>query len=128
MLSRQAVEGFTVQLLSVAFLFAKMKVSVVSASHLTNAQKEFGWSSKNTGICWLITSLLNCPSVNRRFQKNDEQSSVCIFIACECGAEEQTVDHVVPEGPIHRPPHGLHSLAVPDDETIEWMLNTCPEI
>jgi len=47
--------------------------------------------------------------------------------ACECGAE-QTVDHVVLQCPIHRPPHGLHGLTVLDDETIEWLLNTCPEI
>ena len=27
---------------------------------------------------------------------------------CACGAEDQTVDHVVLPCPIHRPPHGLH--------------------
>ena len=43
--------------------------------------------------------------------------------ACECGAEEQTVDHVV-----HRPHHGLHCLTVLDDETIEWLLDICPKI
>jgi len=48
--------------------------------------------------------------------------------ACECGTEEQTVDHVVLECPIHRPPHGLHGLTFLDDETTEWLLNTCPEI
>jgi len=48
--------------------------------------------------------------------------------ACQCGAEEQTVDHVVLQRPIHRPPHVLHGLTVLDDETIEWLLNTCPEI
>jgi len=48
--------------------------------------------------------------------------------ACECGAEEQTVDHVVLQCPIHRPPHGLHGLTVLDDETTEWLLNTCPEL
>jgi len=47
---------------------------------------------------------------------------------CECGAEEQTVDHVVHLCPIHRPPHGLHGLTVLHDETVEWLLNTCPEI
>ena len=47
---------------------------------------------------------------------------------CECGAEEQTVGHVVLQCPIHRPPHGLHGLTVLDDETIEWLLNTCPDI
>jgi len=58
------------------------------------------------------------------FHKWDMASSA----ACECGAEEQTVDHVVFQCPIHRPPHGLHSLTVQDDETIEWLLNTSPEI
>ena len=48
--------------------------------------------------------------------------------AYECGAEEQTVDHVVLHCPIHRPPHGLHGLTVLDDETIEWLFNICPEI
>jgi len=47
---------------------------------------------------------------------------------CECGAEEQTVDLVVLQCPIHRPPHQLHGLTVLDEETIEWLLNTCPEI
>ena len=48
--------------------------------------------------------------------------------ACECGAEEQTAGHVVLQCPIHRPPHELHGLTVLDDETIEWLLNICPEI
>jgi len=38
---------------------------------------------------------------------------------CECGAEEQTVDHVVIHCPIHRPPFGVHGLTHLDDETIE---------
>jgi len=25
-------------------------------------------------------------------------------------------------------PHGLHGLTVLEDETTEWLLNTCPEI
>ena len=48
--------------------------------------------------------------------------------ACKYGAEEQTVDHAVLQCPIHRPPHGLHGVTVLDDETTEWLLNTCPEI
>jgi len=46
--------------------------------------------------------------------------------ACECFAEEQTVDHVVFQCPIHRLPHGLHGLTLLDAETMEWLLNTCP--
>ena len=37
--------------------------------------------------------------------------------ACECGAEKQTVDHVVLRRPINRLPHGLHGLTVLDDVT-----------
>jgi len=48
--------------------------------------------------------------------------------ACECGTEEQAVDHVVLHSLIHRPHHGMHGLTVLDDETTEWLLNTCPEI
>jgi len=48
--------------------------------------------------------------------------------ACERGAEEQTVDHVVLQCPIQLPSHALHGLTVLDNETIECLLNTCPEI
>jgi len=56
------------------------------------------------------------------------QMSMASTAACECGAEEQTVGHVVLQCPIHRPPYGLHDLTIVDDETIEWLLNICPEI
>jgi len=39
--------------------------------------------------------------------------------ACECGAEEQTIDHVILQCPIHQSPHRLHGLMVLDDETTE---------
>jgi len=48
--------------------------------------------------------------------------------ACLCGAENQNVDHVVLQCPIHGPPHRLHALMVLDDESIEWLLNICPEM
>ena len=43
--------------------------------------------------------------------------------ACKCDAEEQTVDHVVLQCPIHRPPHGLK---VRDKDTFESLLNNSP--
>jgi len=46
----------------------------------------------------------------------------------QCGTEEQTVNHIVLQCLTHQPLHGLHSLIVIDDETIEQLLNTCPEI
>jgi len=48
--------------------------------------------------------------------------------ACESGAEDQTVDHVVFQCLIHRHSYGLHGLTVLDDETIDWLCNTCPKI
>jgi len=48
--------------------------------------------------------------------------------ACECGAEEQTVDHVVFQCPIHRPPLELHGLTALYAVRVEWLLNICPEI
>jgi len=83
---------------------------------------------------------LNDPPKNSVVQLNRLRTGVgrfhsCLYkwgmaspAACECGSEEQTVDHVVLQWPIHRPLHGLHGLTVLDDETIEWLLNACPEI
>ena len=40
---------------------------------------------------------------------------------CECGASEQTTDHVLTACPIHRAPHGAQGLTVLDDETRCWL-------
>ena len=75
-----------------------------------------------------------CIRLNR-LRTGDGRFRSCLYkwgmassAACECGAEEQTVDHVLLQCPIHGPPHGLHCLTVLDDETIEWLFNTCFEI
>jgi len=47
-----------------------------------------------------------------RFRSFLHKSGMASSAACECGAEEQTVDHVL-QCPIHRPPHGMHA-ARPD--------------
>jgi len=56
------------------------------------------------------------------------QWSIASYAACKCGAEEQIFEHVVFQRPMHQPLHRLHGLTVLDDETIKWLLNTCPEI
>ena len=40
---------------------------------------------------------------------------------CECGASEQTTDHVPTPCPIHRAPHGARDLTVLNDETQCWL-------
>jgi len=67
-------------------------------------------------------------TVVRRFYSCLYKLGMTPSAACECGEEEQIVDHVVLQCPIHRPPYGTHVLTVLDVETIEWLLNTCPEI
>ena len=47
---------------------------------------------------------------------------------CECGASEQTADHVLKACPIHRAPHGTRGLTVLDDETRCWLNNTTASI
>ena len=47
---------------------------------------------------------------------------------CECGASEQTADHVLTACPINRAPHGARDLTVLDDKTRCWLNNTTASI
>ena len=47
---------------------------------------------------------------------------------CECGASEQTADHVLTACPIHRAPHGARGLTVLHDEIRCWLNNTTARI
>ena len=42
---------------------------------------------------------------------------------CECGANEQTADHLIFECPIHRAPRGIRGLLLLDDDTRSWLTN-----
>ena len=59
-----------------------------------------------------------CTSV-RHFCSCLHKWGVASSVASECGAKEQTVEHVF-QCPTHQP-HGLHSLTVLDNETIEMV-------
>ena len=47
---------------------------------------------------------------------------------CECGASEQTADHVLTACPIHRARYGARDLTVLYDETRCWLNNTTASI
>jgi len=51
-----------------------------------------------------------------------------VYSMPHCSTFVAAVDHVVLRCPIRGPPHRLHGLTVLDDETIEWLLDTCHEI
>ena len=83
----------------------------------------------------IVTALETCTSGQPSYLRwhptcwaSSQRSHTVSSAACECGAEEQTVDHVILCYPMHRSPHGLHGLMVLDDEKFEWLINTCPEI
>ena len=42
---------------------------------------------------------------------------------CECGAPEQTADHIISECSLHRSPHGIMGLRLLDDDTRCWLNN-----
>ena len=47
---------------------------------------------------------------------------------CECGASEQTADHILTACLIHRAPHGARGLMVLNDETRCWLNNITASI
>ena len=40
---------------------------------------------------------------------------------CECGASEQTADHIISTCPLHHAPKGIQGLLVLDDDTRRWL-------
>ena len=40
---------------------------------------------------------------------------------CDCGANEQTADHIILTCPTHRVPRGIMGLTVLEDETRCWL-------
>ena len=48
--------------------------------------------------------------------------------ACECGAEEQTADHIIISCPIFYHPIRRIGLETVDEETLAWLINICPKI
>ena len=56
-----------------------------------------------------------------RFHSSMQKWDLAPSPNCECGASEQTADHVLTACPIHRAPHGAGGLTVLDDETRCWL-------
>ena len=52
-----------------------------------------------------------------RFHSSMHKWGLAPLPNCECGASEQTTDHVLTACPIHRAPHGAQGLTILDDET-----------
>ena len=56
-----------------------------------------------------------------RFHSSMHKWGLAFLPNCECGASEQSADHVLTACPIHRAPHGARGLTVLDDGTQCWL-------
>ena len=63
-----------------------------------------------------------------RFHSSMDKWDLAPSPNCECGAFEQTADHVLTACLIHRAPHGARGLTVLDDETRCWLNNITDSI
>ena len=64
-----------------------------------------------------------------RFHNDMYKWGLAQSATCDCGAEEQTVDHVVLDCPVFRLPHGTLGLRNLDDETLQWLKGSgCPDV
>ena len=68
------------------------------------------------------------PSGVGRFHSSIHKWGFAPSRNCECGASEQTADHVLTACPRHRAPHGARGLTVLDDGTRCWLNNTSASI
>ena len=73
-------------------------------------------------------SNISIDSGVRRFHSSMHKWSLAPSPNCECGASEQTADHLLTACPIHQAPHGARGLTVLDDETRCWLNNTTASI
>ena len=65
--------------------------------------------------------LNHLQTVVGRFHSSMHKWGLALSPNCECGASEQTADHVLTACPIHRAPHGARGLTVLDDKTRCWL-------
>ena len=56
----------------------------------------------------------------RRFHSSMYKWGAAHSPNCECGASEQTADHIISACPLHRAPKGIQGLLVLDDDTRRW--------
>ena len=93
-----------------------------NASRLRAFVPEIGARSVGMGLPRAAWVKLNCLRTGvGRFHSSMHKWGLAPSPNCECGAFEQTADHVLTACPIHRAPHGARGLMVLDDETRCWL-------
>ena len=72
-----------------------------------------------TRIAWVKLNRLRTDV--GRFASSMHKWGLASSAKCECGASEQTADHIILTCPTHRGPQGIMDLTVLDDETRCWL-------
>ena len=87
----------------------------VKLNHLRSGVGCFCSSMYKCGLDW-SASAKTCTNVSFL-----NKWGLAPLTNCECGASEQTANHIISLCPIHRAPRGMFGLTVLDDETRCWL-------
>ena len=110
----------------------------IRAAQWTNLTWDTEYSKSRAALCVYILKVITRPigmsltetawvKLNRlrtgvgRFCSSMHKWDLASSAKCECGACEQTADHIVLTCPIHRAPRGIMGLRVLHDETRCWL-------
>ena len=63
-----------------------------------------------------------------RFRSSLHNWGMVPSAACDCGAENQTAEHILAHCPLFSPLHGITGLVRLDDDTITWLHESYPDI
>ena len=138
--------GFAKQNLKHAFTTTFNHLKTVQRARLPNSQNLFGIARTldsihplhgkqfvmpihtNTAASWVMGLLrTSWVKLNRlrtgvgRFHSSMYKWGVAPSPNCECGASEQTADHIISTCRLHCAPKGVQGLLVLDDDTRHWL-------
>ena len=60
------------------------------------------------------------------FRSSMHKRGMASTASCECGAEEQTADHIITSYPIYRHPNGIQGLLTVNKSLARWLSDTWP--
>ena len=126
-------------------LLDDLKESNTSVAHWADYRWNMEWQNNTSRLHQFITDVSPSPpgmnfsrpawvNLNRRrtgvglFRSTMYKWGMASSAVCECGAEEQTVDHLIANCPIHGYANGAHGLAQANENLMTWLCGTCPNI
>ena len=117
----------------------------IGAAHWADYRWNMEWQGNTSRLHQFIADVSSSPSgmnfprpawvrLNRLrtgvglFRSTMHKWGMAPTAACECGAEEQTADHVIATCPTYSYPDGVQNLARVDENLLAWLSEICPAI